>query len=182
MQLIKTQTVYLSIFTMIALLSTAPVPAQSAEGGNTEKDLGVFGAWHAQSFQEQKGKKTCVMWSKPIKSRGKYRKRGQIYMYVTHRPWAKKNNVVSFLAGYNYKKDSEARALVGGAKFVLFTDKDVAWARSATQDKALVGAMRRGATMTLDGLSGRSTRTTDVYSLTGFSKAHDVINRICKVK
>ena len=97
-------------------------------------------------------------------------------------PWAKKNNVVSFLAGYNYKKDSEARALVGGAKFILFTDKDVAWARTPTQDKALVGAMRRGATMTLDGLSGRSTRTTDVYSLTGFSKAHDVINRICKVK
>jgi hypothetical protein len=182
MRLSKIQMAYLSIFSMIALLGAIPTSAQSAESDNTEKDLGVFGDWHAQSFEEQKGRKTCVMWSQPIKSRGKYRKRGEIYMYVTHRPWTKKNNVVSFLAGYNYKKDSEARALVGGAKFVLFTDKDVAWARNATQDKALVGAMRRGTTMTLDGLSGRSTRTTDIYSLTGFSKAHDVINRACKVK
>lgn len=144
--------------------------------------LGTFGDWHAESYLEKKGKKTCLMWTMPLKSRGKYRKRGEVYMYVTHRPWLKKTNVVSFVAGYKYKKDSEARALVGGAKFVLFTDSDVAWARNAKQDRALVGAMRRGRTMTLDGLSSRSTRTTDIYSLTGFSAAHDAISKACGVK
>ena len=182
MQLTKMPTVYPSIFSIIVLLFIILVPVRSAESGNTEKELGDFRDWPAQSFIEKKGKRTCVMWSKPIKSRGKYRKRGEIYAYVTHRPWMKKNNVVSFLAGYNFKRDSEARALVGGAKFILFTDKDVAWTRNAKQDKALVGVMRRGATMTLDGISSRSTRTTDIYSLTGFSKAHDAINKACKVK
>jgi hypothetical protein len=182
MRLTKKTFVRLSFFLAFAVLSAPPSLAQGKAGAGAEKDLGLFGDWHAKSFYEQKGKKTCVMWSLPIKSTGKYRKRGDIYMYVTHRPWLKKTNVVSFLAGYNYKKDSDARVLVGGAKFILFTDKDVAWARNSKQDKALVEAMRRGTTMTLDGLSARSTRTTDIYSLTGFSKAHDVINRACRVK
>ncbi|MDA0655153.1 MAG: invasion associated locus B family protein [Proteobacteria bacterium] len=180
--------VTLSFFLALATFSASPSlaqgksAAQGKPGAGAEKDLGRFGDWQAQSFYEQKGKKTCVMWSQPIKSTGKYRKRGDIYMYVTHRSWMKKTNVVSFLAGYNYKKDSDARVLVGGAKFILFTDKDVAWARNSKQDKALVEVMRRGTTMTLDGLSNRSNRTTDIYSLTGFSKAHDVINRACGVK
>ncbi|HAA93739.1 MAG TPA: hypothetical protein DCS82_04825 [Rhodospirillaceae bacterium] len=170
----------LSIVLFALTLSGAASPSNAQDAGANR--LGTFGDWHAESYLEKKGKKTCLMWTKPLKSRGKYRKRGDVYMYVTHRPWLKKSNVVSFLAGYNYKKDSEARALVGGAKFVLFTDKDVAWARSARQDKALVDAMRRGRTMTLDGLSSRSTRTTDIYSLTGFSAAHDAINKACGVK
>lgn len=138
--------------------------------------------WNAETYVENKNKKTCHIWSRPIKKKGKYRKRGDVALYVTHRPWSKVKNQVSVLAGYTYKKDSEPRALIGGAKFLFFTDKDVAWLQTAEQDRALVNAMRRGRTMTLDGLSSRSTRTTDVYSLTGFSAAHNAISKACGIK
>ena len=138
--------------------------------------------WNAETYVENKNKKTCHIWSRPIKKRGKYRKRGDVALYVTHRPWSKVKNQVSVLAGYTYKKDSEPRALIGGAKFLFFTEKDVAWLQTAEQDRALVNAMRRGRTMTLDGLSSRSTRTTDIYSLTGFSAAHNAISKACGIK
>jgi hypothetical protein len=144
--------------------------------------IGTFGDWTAQYFFEGKGKKTCVIWAKPFKSNGKYRERGGIYLYVTHRPWVKKVNVVSFLAGYPYKKNSEALVLIGGTKFELFTSKDTAWATDARTDRALVQAMRRGRTMTIDGFSSRATRTTDIISLIGFSKALDAIDQACGVK
>ena len=138
--------------------------------------------WNAETYVENKNKKTCHIWSRPIKKKGKYRKRGDVALYVTHRPWSKVKNQVSVLAGYTYKKDSEPRALIGGAKFLFFTENDVAWLQTAEQDRALVNAMRRGRTMTLDGLSSRSTRTTDVYSLTGFSAAHNAISKACGIK
>ena len=138
--------------------------------------------WNAETYVESKNKKTCHIWSRPIKKKGKYRKRGDVALYVTHRPWLKVKNQISVLAGYTYKKDSEPRALIGGTKFLFFTEKDVAWLQTAEQDQALVNAMRRGRTMTLDGLSSRSTRTTDIYSLTGFSAAHNAISKACRIK
>ena len=146
-----------------------------------DKVLGLFGDWGAQTFVE--GKNTgCSIWSQPTKDEGKYSKRGPIYAYVTHRPWDKRLNEVSFSAGYEYKKDSTVQVLIGGQKFTLFTDGETAWSRSPKDDLALVDAMRRGNSMTITGVSSRGTQTTDTYSLTGFSKAFETIGKACNVK
>lgn len=145
------------------------------------KRLGGYGDWYAEVYVEKKNKRICHIWSRPIKKKGKYRKRGDVAFYVTHRP-PKIKNEVSILAGYKYKKDSKARALIGGAKFVFFTDEDVAWLRTVKKEKALVQAMQRGRTMTFEGVSSRSTKTTDIYSLTGFSAAYNEISKACRIK
>lgn len=152
-----------------------------ASAGAADKVLGLFGDWGAQTFSE--GKNTgCSMWSQPTKDEGKYSKRGAIYAYITHRPWDKRVNEVSISAGYAYKKDSTVQVRIGGQKFTLFTDGETAWSRSPKEDKALVDAMKRGNTMIVSGVSGRGTQTTDTYSLTGFTKAYEAINKACNIK
>ena len=70
-------------------------------------ELGVYGDWTAYSYKE--GKNTvCYMASTPKKDEGNYKKRGDIYAVVTHRPADKTYNVVNFVAGYDYKKNSNS--------------------------------------------------------------------------
>jgi Invasion associated locus B (IalB) protein len=167
--------------TIQTILTISLVFATAVGARAADKVLGLFGDWGAQTFTE--GKNTgCSIWSQPTKDKGDYSKRGAIYAYVTHRPWDKRLNEVSFAAGYAYKKDSTVQVMIGGQKFTLFTDGETAWSRSAQDDKALVDAMRRGSSMTVTGFSSRGTKTADSYSLTGFSKAFEAIGKACNVK
>lgn len=164
-----------------SILSTAFLFGAAVSAPAADKVLGLYGDWGAQTFTE--GKNTgCSMWSQPTKDVGKYSKRGAIYAYITHRPWDKRINEVSISAGYTYKKDSTVQVRIGGQKFTLFTDGETAWSRSPKDDKSLVDAMRRGNTMIVSGASSRGTQTTDTYSLTGFTKAYEAINKACNIK
>jgi len=141
----------------------------------------TFGAWSA--FDETEGgRKVCYIGSTPTKQRGKYKKRGEAYILVTHRPAEKTRGVVSIKAGYAYKKGSDVQVNVGSQRFMLFTDKDHAWARDAGGDKKLVAAMQAGSQMIVTGSSGRGTKTVDTYSLSGFTAALNAINKACGVK
>jgi hypothetical protein len=55
----------------------------------------------------------------------------------------------------------------------------MAWAPDETADRALVQAMAAGRQMVVRGTSSRGTLTTDTYSLSGFTRAHQEINRAC---
>ena len=104
------------------------------------------------------------------------------YIQVTHRSKPKSANEISVTAGYAYRKGDPVDITVDGKKFVLFTEGDTAWSRDATGDKSLVAAMRSGIRMIIKGVSSRGTRTTDQYSLSGFTSAHKAISKACKVK
>jgi hypothetical protein len=43
----------------------------------------------------------------------------------------------------------------------------------------MVAAMRRGNSLVVEGTSARGTVTTDRYSLSGFTAAHNAISRAC---
>lgn len=147
------------------------------------KALGSFKDWNAFAFDEG-GHKVCYMSSQPKKKEPAGAKRGDIYVLVTHRPAEKSFDVVSFIAGYSFKKESEATADVGAKNFKLFTDGETAWARDADTDKALVAAMKeaKGKPMVMKGTSARGTRTADTYSLDGMAEAYGAINTACGVK
>lgn len=147
----------------------------------TAKQIAAFKDWSAHS--EGKGKaRTCWIYSEPVKDEGNYKKRGRIYLLVTHRPGEKTVNQVQFTAGYTFKKGSAVQVAIGAKKFELFTNGDTAWARSTKDDSALVAAMRGGARMVVNGQSSRGTKTRDTYSLSGISAAHKAIGKACKVK
>ena len=161
--------------TLTLALAATPVAAAAADV------IGTFGGWTAFADREG-GKKICYIGSAPTKSAGKYKKRGDIYILVTHRPAEKKTGVVSVAAGYTYKQGSEAEVAVGAATFRLFTDRDTAWAFDKDGDRALVRAMKAGLSMVVKGTSAKGTETTDTYSLKGFRAAYRVIGIACGMK
>ncbi len=148
-----------------------------------EKPLWTFKDWQAYSFEEG-GKTVCVVWGTPQKETGDYTKRGAVSIFVAHRTWArpKRINEISIETGYTYKEDSDATATIGSEKFDMFTDGDTAWNRAPEDDAKMIRAMRIGNDMVVGGESSRGTKTTDTYSLLGFTAAHNAINEACDVK
>jgi invasion protein IalB len=161
---------------LIAVVSVAaPVPPSQAQG---VKRIGDYGAWSSFQFSED-GKAACYMESQPKKAVGDYKKRGDVYAIVAHRPAEDRRDEVSVVAGYTYKKDSWVEVTIGAKTFQLFTQDDGAWAPDKKADKALVKAMIKGHTMVVKGTSSRGTLTTDTFSLSGFTKAYQAINKAC---
>lgn len=143
--------------------------------------VGTFGDWHVQTYEEG-GAKVCLMWSQPTKAEGDYTQRGEVYAYVTHRPARQRLNEVSLSMGYPLKKDGVLDIIIGEQKYALFTQGDTAWNRTPAEDEKMVAAMKAGATLIARGVSSRGTRTTDTYSLGGFTKAHAATSKACGVK
>ena len=140
--------------------------------------IGTHGAWTAYSYKEDAGI-VCYMASEPTDEEGDYTRRGDIFALVTHRPSEDSLDVVSIVAGYAYKENSDVRLQTGSIKYDMFTLGDRAWYRDEATDKTMVKAMIRGSKLTVRGTSSRGTLTTDTYSLSGFTAAHQDITGTC---
>ena len=153
-----------------------------ANATGSRKSLGTFGDWNAYQMEEN-GEKVCYMASIPQKKEGNYKKRGEVFLIISHRPAKKTFNTVSLTAGYNYKKKSTVKAVIDKNNPIeLFTDADTAWAATEDQDKELVSMMRAGDKAVFKGTSSRGTLTTDTFSLKGFTKAANAIDKACGKK
>jgi len=159
---------------LLCILAGAGSPASA------EISLSKYADWEAFTEREN-GKLVCFMGAVPTKSRGKYTKRGQTFLLITHRPAEKSKNVISLQAGYTFKKTSEVELVIGKSKFKLFTDGPWAFASNADTDNKLVESMIRGAALIVRGISSRGTLTTDTYSLKGFTAAYKAIGKACKI-
>lgn len=143
--------------------------------------LGTSRDWDAFVVTEGKTK-SCYMRAAPGKTEPEGAKRGEIYLFITHRPASKVVNEVSVIVGYTFKPASGATLSIGKAKFALFTEGDGAWVEKPADEARAVSAMKLGDRMTVIGTSARGTKTTDTYSLAGFSAALKTINKACGVK
>ena len=99
---------------------------------------------------------------------------------MTNRPAENIKGEVNFIAGYNYKKNSSVKVKINKKTFDLFTQQDGAWSREPSVDAKLVKAMKNGNRMTVIGTSSRGTKTTDTYSLSGFTAVKKRIDKACK--
>lgn len=162
--------------TLCAAALAAAAPAAAAD----PEILGSYTDWTAYTFTEN-GNKVCYMASQPKKAEGNYDKRGEVFVLVTHRPGDNTKDVVSVVAGYGYKSDSDVAMTIDGKRYTLFTHGERAWARDAGTDRQLVQNMRAGRSMVIKGTSERGTATTDTYSLSGFTAAHEAISKACGV-
>jgi hypothetical protein len=159
----------------------APKPPAAAPNSAKSEHLGDAQGWSAFA-ETDKNAKACFLVGRPIKSEPDNLKRGDVYVYVTHRPAEKTFNVVSFASGYPYKEGADAELAVDTHKFALFTTKESAWSRDAATDKAVVDAMSKAKQAVLKGTSARGTGTTDTYSLDGFAAMLAQIDKACGVK
>ena len=161
---------------VFGVIAVGFVPDAAAQEPQT---IGRNADWIAYTYKSN-GKTVCYMASTPIKAEGRYSKRGHIYALVTHHPDADSKSEFSIVTGYTYKPDSEVEVRIGGRKFSLFTEKDRAWTPDAKTDNIIVKSMIKGSTMTVVGVSSRGTKTTDTYSLRGFTATKKLIDGKCR--
>ena len=175
MRLTKRMAIAVSLtFGLVGFGTAMPAVAQPVQM-LAEKD------WVAYRVDED-GKRTCFISSVPTKSAGDYdpANRGETRVYVSHGPVPEERNVVQFLAGYKHKKQTDVKVTIDKSTFTLFTLEGRSYAESEEDDIAMIKAMKRGSKMKVVGISSRGTKTTDTYSLAGFTKTKNLIDKTCK--
>lgn len=168
------------MFKFLSLICAFTIASITAAEAAQPQVLGEYGDWTAWTYNES-GNLICYMSSTPKKDEGKYTKRGDIFVIITHRPAEKSFDEVSFMAGYTFKSGAPMTVKIGNKTFKnTFTEGDKAWMVSNAEDKSLIAEMKRGSRMIVDGTSSRGTATKDTYSLKGFTSAYNAITAKCK--
>jgi hypothetical protein len=159
----------------------AAAPAAAAAGGAEPTLIGQFGTWGAYTATPN-GKKVCFALAKPSSSKTNppNRPRDPAYAFVSTRPGEKVTNEVSIMIGYTLKPGSESTLEVGGASYAMYTQGDGLWIKNAAEEERMVDAMRKGADVTVKGMSAKGTETTDTFSLKGLAQALDRVAQDCK--
>lgn len=166
----------------IALIATLMMP--NATGAkDTQKSLGTFGNWRAYSSNDDKRPVCYMALAQHIPAKKGF-KRGAAYLMITHRPTEGSTDVVSYIAGYNFKTGSDAKVQIGKADFSLFTQDNTAWARDASTDHKLAAAIRTHDSLIFTGtpFAKGMGGTTDKLNLKGSADAYRAIGKACGIK
>jgi hypothetical protein len=166
---------------MVALLVLAATAATHSAHGQKAQFVGSFQDWEAYAGTEGRNK-VCYAVTQPTKKEGAVAKRGDVYLFVTHRPGDNERDVVNVKAGYAYKASSSVNAAIGNQTFALYVKDDTAWNRTSQEDKTMVQAMIKGATIVVKGTPNSGPGTTDTFSLKGFGAAYQAIGKACGIK
>lgn len=144
------------------------------------EELKGFKDWMVYK-QETANGRICFMSSVPKKMRGDYDRanRGETRVFVSHGPGRAERDVVSVLAGYRYKKQSEVDFSIDKKSANLFTLENRAWSQGPEDDMKLVAAMKRGSKLIVTGVSSRNNKTIDEYALSGFTAAKNFLDKAC---
>ena len=106
--------------------------------------------------------------------------RSDVQLWITFRAGEGGKGEVSYTGGYPFAPGSTVDVTVDGNTFKLFTDGEWAWPGSASDDAALLKAMKAGASAVVSARSGKGTQTKDTFSLRGFTAAMDDAGKRCK--
>jgi invasion protein IalB len=161
--------------------AAAPAAPAAAPADAQPTLLGQYGDWGAYAATPN-GRKVCFSIAKPksAQTNPAGRKRDQAYVFISSRPAENVRNEISVIIGYPFKPSTDASAEIGTDKFAMYTLNDGAWIKNVAEEARMVDAMRKGTDLTVKGVSGHGTESTDQYSLKGLSQALDRAAQECK--
>jgi len=145
------------------------------------KLIGEYGsgkAWMAR-VSENGDQKICFISSNPISTSPDNLNRGSAALMITNMPNEKVFNEPSVQAGFPFKLGSNATMIIGDSAHKLFTAGEGAWVEETKLEKKIIQQMRKGSRVKVKSISTRNTKITDTYSLIGFTKALEAINKAC---
>ena len=118
----------------------------------------------------------CFIGSAPVETDlPESKQRGKTYILV-YRINKSKDAIVQIAAGYPYKKDQNVDVTIDNVQFDFYSDDDTAW---SNDDNKVIFAMKKGIKLTVNGESSRGTKTTDIYTLKGFTAAYNQLFNDC---
>ena len=118
----------------------------------------------------------CFIGSAPVETDlPESKQRGVTYILV-YRINKSKDPIVQIAAGYPYKKGQNVDVTIDNVQFDFYSDDDTAW---SNDDNKVIFAMKKGIKLTVNGESSRGTKTTDIYTLKGFTAAYNQLFNDC---
>ena len=118
----------------------------------------------------------CFIGSAPVETDLPESKQRGITYILVYRINKSKDAIVQIAAGYPYKKDQNVDVTIDNVQFDFYSDDDTAW---SNDDNKVIFAMKKGIKFTVKGESSRGTKTTDIYTLKGFTAAYNQLFNDC---
>lgn len=168
---------FLSVLALTAI--TAPALLCAAPAMASAKLEGVFTDWSVYSKADGNDR-ICYVLATPKTKTPKSVNHGDIYFMVANWKSGAAKEQPSLLTGYSLKMEIPPSALVGNSKIPMFAADNEAFIESSSDEAKLVRAMRKGASMRVDAMSQRGTKTSYEFSLNGITAALSKAKSVCK--
>ena len=118
----------------------------------------------------------CFIGSAPVETDLPESKQRGITYILVYRINKSKDAIVQIAAGYPYKKGQNVDVTIDNVQFDFYSADDTAW---SNDDNKVIFAMKKGIKLTVKGESSRGTKTTDIYTLKGFTAAYNQLFNDC---
>jgi hypothetical protein len=152
--------------------AAAPAPAKAAG----PQKIGTFDDWTAATNVEA-GEKACYAFVRASHSTPALPGRGEVVLTVTQRPAIR--DTVAMSAGFTYPANAALNVQIDQIALEFYASGRSAFARDG---HAAAAAFGRGRQVTVHSPGPRKTSVVDTFSLKGFSKAYEAINKVCPAK
>lgn len=143
------------------------------------KVVGKFKNWESHFTQEGK-ELVCFALSQPIKKEPQNLNRAEARIFVTFRTKGNVQDEASVTGGYPYKKDAKIDVSIEDVNFKFESSENFAWLATKDQEIKLINLMKKKNDAKVIGISARGNKTTDTYSLLGFTDAYNSAKNKCK--
>ncbi len=158
---------------------TAKKPASGGSGPPSGATLaGTFGDWSAYTATTGRSK-ICFAQSEPQSRSPATLKDTKAYLFVSFRPADNVRNEVAAVLNFKTKENGPASLAMGPTTYDLVTKGENAWVKAPSDEALAIGTMSKGGTMTIQATSAKGNKTTDRYSLAGFTQALERAKRDC---
>lgn len=143
------------------------------------KILDKFKNWETHFTQDGENL-VCFAVSMPVKKEPGNLNRAEARIFVTFRTKENIQDEVSVTSGYPYKKGEKVNVAVNEDNFGFESSDNFAWLTSKDQEIKIVNLMKNKNNAKVVGVSARGNKTTDSYSLLGFTDAYNSAKNKCK--
>jgi len=142
------------------------------------KKVGKFKDW--ESFILTQGEsKVCFAQSIPVVRAPKKFKRDPSRLFISFRPTENIKNEISVTNGYEFQPKAPVTAKSGKKAYDLFSKGRYAWVVDNEDEIKLITTMKRASRLMIIGNADKGNRTTDHYSMMGFTKAYSAAKKSC---
>ena len=162
----------------IILIFVFSIICNFANSEENLRSLGKFKDWESFALLKE-GVKTCYAQSVPVVKAPKKFKRDGSRLFVSFRPAENVNNEFSVTNGYEFKLKAPVLAKSGKKSYDLFSKGRFAWLVIDSDEKKLITTMKKASRLMIVGSSEKGTKTTDHYSMMGFTKAYNTAKKSC---
>ena len=189
---------------LLLALGAAQGAKKDKDAAPKPEQIGTYGDWKV--FHSGAGKtKICYVLAEPKTRSPEPEKAEKAYAFISERPAEKVKNELSFVMGFEVgaaapaeskdkaskkpkkaKKDDDAEtpaagptATIGDEDFDLIPRGNDLWVKNPAEESKAIEVMRKGVSLVITAASRRGKKTTDTYSLSGFSQAVDKALKDC---